>query len=389
MAGGRAQIMHKRYCYYYLTEDAETLARKIQLKFGGELIGWPVRKEVFASADALIMIMATGIAVRTIAPWLRSKTSDPAVIVLDQQGQFVIPLLGGHVGGANKLSMLIARYLGCKPVITTATDVCGLPAWDSWAFENGLVGASAEDYKRLAAGILSGVPVRLVADENLLIHDRRKTDEQMKFAVTALAAEDMSRLRRTWLRLLQSEEARTESPGGAISILISILNTENILAQVGSDYLLRGLTVHLHPPTLWLGIGCRKNTDPERLVEAVEKFLQVNNISKLALAGLATITMKAEEPAIRQLADLWQLPLEIFETEQLAELARNLPGSDFVQQQAGIPAVAEPAACKAAGTDIALIEKTKYPGITLALARSKTTIKLPDTAEDILRMEQL
>jgi cobalt-precorrin 5A hydrolase len=369
-----------KYYYYYLTQEAESLARKIHQAFGGELSAWPVRQHDFLTADALIMIMATGIAVRTVAPWLRSKTSDPAVIVLDQQGQFVIPLLGGHIGGANNLSLKIARFLGGKAVITTATDVRGLPAWDSWAYENGLVGASAEDYKRLAAGMLGGIPVRLAIDENLFSYNRWTTGRNSAFSVNELASNDLAQAQQAWQQYLQSTMTESDTPEKEINILISILDTEQLHKQTCPNHMRLKLTVHLHPPVLWLGIGCRKNIEAERLVEAAERFLLANNISKLALAGLATISLKAEEPAIRRLADLWQLPVEVFETSQLAELARTIPGSEFVRQQTGIPAVAEPAACKAAGTDRALIAKSKYPGITLALAGSKTEIRLPDTS---------
>ncbi|MDD4681937.1 MAG: cobalamin biosynthesis protein, partial [Eubacteriales bacterium] len=369
-----------KYYYYYLTQEAEALARKIHQEFGGELSGWPVRQHDFLTADALIMIMATGIAVRTVAPWLRSKTSDPAVIVLDQQGQFVIPLLGGHIGGANNLSLKIARFLGGKAVITTATDVRGLPAWDSWAYENGLVGASADDYKHLAAGMLGGIPVRLAIDENLFSYNRWTTGRNSAFSVNELASNDLAQAQQAWQQYLQSTMTESDTPEKEINILISILDTEQLHKQTCPNHMRQKLTVHLHPPVLWLGIGCRKNIEAERLVEAAERFLLANNISKLALAGLATISLKAEEPAIRRLADLWQLPVEVYETSQLAELARTIPGSEFVRQQTGIPAVAEPAACKAAGTDRALIAKSKYPGITLALAGSKTEIRLPDTS---------
>ena len=110
--------------------------------------------EAFANMDALIFVGACGVAVRSIAPFVRDKKTDPAVLCLDERASFVIPLLSGHIGGANALAARLAGALGAKAVITTATDVNGKFAVDAWAAQNG---CAIEDFalaKRFAAEIL-------------------------------------------------------------------------------------------------------------------------------------------------------------------------------------------------------------------------------------------
>lgn len=120
--------------YFWLTPQGEQLALRLQKAFGGTVepkaaFDTAVRRD-FAACDLLVFIMASGIAVRKIAPLVQSKASDPAVLVLDQQGKYVISLLSGHLGGANAAARRFAAYLGGEAVITTATDVAGVPAFD-------------------------------------------------------------------------------------------------------------------------------------------------------------------------------------------------------------------------------------------------------------------
>ena len=108
----------------------------------------------FAASDALIYIGAVGIAVRAIAPYCRSKAADPAVVVLDECGRFAVPLLSGHLGGANALARRLAAVCGAVPVITTATDLHGLFAVDEWAKRQGCIvaGAHQAGQRRIAGG---------------------------------------------------------------------------------------------------------------------------------------------------------------------------------------------------------------------------------------------
>ena len=125
---------------------------------GVPLADWTARQ--FAQSDALIFVGAAGIAVRAIAPHCRSKAADPTVVVLDEGGQFAIPLLSGHLGGANDLARWLAAVCGAVPVITTATDVNGLFAVDLWAKAQNCAVLEPERIKRVSGALLAGQTVR-------------------------------------------------------------------------------------------------------------------------------------------------------------------------------------------------------------------------------------
>lgn len=116
------------------------------------------------ASDALLFVGAAGIAVRAIAPHVASKASDSAVVAIDEAGRFAVPLLSGHLGGANELAQTVARVAGAIPVITTATDVRGVWAVDTWARRAGLAVSNPEAIKRVSARLLSGGRVALYSD---------------------------------------------------------------------------------------------------------------------------------------------------------------------------------------------------------------------------------
>ena len=125
-------------------------------------------REAFAGSDNLVCVMAAGIVVRGIAPYLKGKDTDPAVVVVDEAGQFAVSLFSGHLGGANDLARHVAQLLGGTPVITTATDVQGLPALDVLAVEHGLIIENLAGVRPVHMALLEGRPVRLVDPEGFL-----------------------------------------------------------------------------------------------------------------------------------------------------------------------------------------------------------------------------
>lgn len=344
--------------YFALTEEAQVLAKKIQKEFKGKIRTWPLTQDDFESADALVMVMATGIVVRKIACLIKDKLSDPAVIVIDQQGKFVIPLLSGHAGSANLLAGIISDFLQAQAVITTATDVCGLIAWDSWAAEHNIIISNPKDYKKLASSMLSGKIVSFASDTEIKITKGLQNIEA-KIVTAASVTENIS---------LWQEYQKTGDPQKDY-VLLSVINTENLF-KTGNTVL------HLHPKLLWLGIGCRKNTDTEKLLQAAEVFLRQNSISFHSIAGLATISCKAKEKAILELARKWKLPLVIKSVEEISNVEKNFKGSDFVKQQVGVQAVAEPSACLAAGSEKVFVPKAVFEGITLALAKADKVLEI-------------
>lgn len=152
--------LHKinRYCFYKHTDKgADAFSNLSELA-----------ERLFADSDAVVFVCACGIAVRTAAPYIRSKLSDPAVIVIDDCGKFVIPVLSGHIGGANALARQLADILVAQAVITTATDIGGKFSPDSFAAANDLIISDYDMAKKIAAAVLDGEKIGLVSEYECL-----------------------------------------------------------------------------------------------------------------------------------------------------------------------------------------------------------------------------
>ena len=170
-------------CVAAFTRDGAALALRIARELGGE--AWasaryagngvlPMEGTVsdwarqrFLPGNELVFVSACGIAVRAVAPFVKSKQSDPAVVCLDDQGQFVISLLSGHLGGANQLARRIAAVTGGTPVVTTATDVHGKTAVDEWAKEHGCAIENIGAVKRISSSVLDGERVGVAVTDQL------------------------------------------------------------------------------------------------------------------------------------------------------------------------------------------------------------------------------
>ncbi len=278
-------------------------------------------EEAFSSSRALVFIGAAGIAVRAVAPLLTAKTADPAVIVLDETGRFVIPLVSGHLGGANRLSRTIAGITGGEAVITTATDVNGLFAIDSWAEVQGLTLRNPERVKALSARLLSGGPISVYS----------------AFPITG------------------------SPPAGVV------LSTSPETADAAVDFHPHPAALTLVPPALVLGLGCRRNTTAETLRRVVGHFLTQSAVLPEALAGICSIQLKQDEPGLRVFAEGEGLPLFFFTAEELQETPGRFTHSDYVEQITGVDNVCERSAVRGAGGPL-IIPKFKEDGVTLALA---------------------
>lgn len=314
--------------YLAFTARGEALARRLAealpgsvSRCGGEvtLKGWTA--EHFVQNEALIFVGAVGIAVRAVAPYCKSKASDPAVVAVDEGGQFAVPLLSGHLGGANALARALAEVCGAVPVITTATDVNGLFAVDLWAKAQGCALLEPERIKRVSGALLAGQTVRYwsawpVAGEAPAGVERAGTPEAADFALT-----------------LTPE-------GGAL---------------------------HLVPPIGVLGVGCRRGTMAERLEEAFSAFCASSGLSPAAVSAAASIDLKKEEPGLAQFCEAHGWPITFYSADQLRAVPGQFTPSAFVAGVTGVDNVCERAAAKASGGAL-LLPKTAGGGVTLALA---------------------
>ena len=281
-------------------------------------------------AEGLVFVGAAGIAVRSIAPLLQSKTTDPAVVVVDEAGQFAISLVSGHMGGANQLARQVAACLGATPVVTTATDVNGKFAVDVFAVKNGLAIGSMGRAKEISAAVLAGKPVGLLTD-------------------LPLAGEVPPEL----------------TPGQ--------VQEENV--EIGFRARYPG-SLLLVPRQVYLGLGCRRGTEVQTIAHGVEAALSAHGIPRCAVVGAASIDLKACEPALLTWAREEGLPLTFYAAEELRQAQGDFSTSEFVKSVTGADNVCERAAVLAAGGGRILVKKQAANGVTVAAAEKEMRIVL-------------
>ena len=286
----------------------------------------------FADCSAIIFVGAVGIAVRSIAPFVKDKMTDPAVLVVDEAAKHVIPLLSGHLGGANRLAQQLSEHLGADCVLTTATDVRNRFAVDCFAQDNGLLITDRKKAKVISAAILDGKTIGICAPEGWL----RKTDfpEQL--------------------------EMKEEPAPGSLCVHVDWRDA----AAEEEETALRLIP----QKSVWIGAGCKKGTSKEALKKAFEGFLQTQNIHRRAVAGIASISLKKEEQGLLDFAAEQELPLCFYDAEQMEALDGAFSDSEFVREKTGTGNVCERAACLAAQGTRLIVKKQVYEGITFAAA---------------------
>jgi cobalt-precorrin 5A hydrolase len=304
--------------------------------FAGELRG--LVGQLWGQYHGFVFIMATGIVVRLIAPYLTDKGSDPAVVVLDEAGRFAVSLVAGHLGGANRLAVELAATVNGTPVITTATDVNGLTAWDEAARQAGLKVEPLAHIKHLNSLLLEGGRIALV--------DRRGRVAPL-FANTPGIE-----VHTTFATALQS----------GVTGLVFV--THRLLPDLDRQ----PNFLALRPPDLMVGIGCNRGTSADEIEVAVFGELERAALAFASVACLASIEEKADEPGLREFATRHAVPLEFFTAEQLNAVVAPSPPSAHALDAVGARGVCEPAAILAAGGGPLLIPKQKCGNVTVAVA---------------------
>lgn len=296
---------------------------------------------IWKQYDGFILIMATGIVVRMIAPLLEAKEIDPAVVVMDDTGTFAISLLSGHLGGANELAERCAFISGARAVITTATDANRLPSFDMLAKEQGWLIEEISAVKHL----------------NTLLLDGRE-----------IAVVDPSGLTRSWLHgrgtvtfFATLAEAAASSAAGCL-----IVTNRHLPPQTCPDKLLI-----LRPRNLVLGIGCNRNTPADEIAEFVNQHFKHQLLALKSICCIATVAAKSNEVGLIEYASRLGVPLRCFESTELNGVAFPSPPSEHALAAVGAAGVAEPAALLASGGGRLLLKKVKSANVTLAIAELK------------------
>lgn len=272
----------------------------------------------FHQDEALIFVGATGIAVRAVAPYLQSKTTDPAVVVVDECARYAIPLVSGHLGGANDLARRVAEICGAQAVITTATDANGVFAVDEWARAQHCAVLHTACIKKVSGTLLAGGTVRIC---------------------TEVPIEGLP-------------------PRGVLPVKEGPYDVYVGFAPQPESVL------WLVPQAVLLGIGCRKGVSPRTL----ESALAALEVPCQAVAAVATIDLKAHEMGLRTFCRHHGWPLQIYSAAQLAQVEGNFSASPFVKKTTGVDNVCERAAVLASGGTL-LQRKTICGAVTLAAAK--------------------
>lgn len=308
-----------RYCFHRHCDENAVAFTSLEALTG----------EIFKQMDALIFVCACGIAVRAISPYIGRKDTDPAVIAMDEGGRFVIPLLSGHIGGANRLSELLAEKTGAVPVITTATDIGRRFSPDSFARANHLLLSDMDAAKKIASAVLENETIGIYSMYTLHNPAKELSEvEQCKYGIV-IADKEIP--------------CAFETP------------------------------LYLIPKNLVIGIGCKRGTSGCSIEAFVEKSLAEADIRFDRVNAVSTIDIKKDEPGLREFCEKYHLPLLTFSAKQLMEAKGTFTPSAFVTEVTGADNVCERSAVLASGGEV-ILRKQCGNGVTCAVAESPVVI---------------
>ena len=320
---------------------------------------------MFEEKRALVFIGAAGIAVRAIAPFVRDKMTDPPVVAADEAGHFCIPLLSGHVGGANELAERMADWLQGIPVITTATDVNGVFAVDVFAVRSGLCITDRKEAKEISAWLLDGGKVGFCCDPECRGAERASGSGPLKNRSSGRETENVGYGTEDICRhnICRNSVCRH-------NIWITFRNSERPTLSPDKE----AVFLRLVPKVVVVGVGCRKGTSPDILEGRVLKALESGNIDPAAVKALSTIDIKAGEEAVTRLAGRYGWELRTFTSGELLAVEGEFEESEFVRSTVGVGNVCE-RSCTARGGRL-LIHKQAGEGVTVAAAIEPAAGKL-------------
>ena len=368
----------------------KNLAEKDLVESGLSYVEQPLTEwtgEQMKKRRSLLFIGACGIAVRAIAPFLTDKLNDVPVLVMDEQGRFVIPVLAGHVGGANELAVSLAERMGSTPVITTATDLNHCFAVDLFARRNALHIVNKDGIAKVSSRILAGEEVTMAVEEGHLqegeagstggrkvpregnvpegirivpcsaeLHtDVSVMPTEVSEDVPAVSAESIT----------DAPFAFSESSAGIPGVTESPVDILVAPASYGQGRLLT-----LRPKEYVIGIGCKRGKAAEQIDHFVHRVLKESGISMEQVAAFASIDRKKDEEGILWMSSHYGIPFVTYSAEELQQVEGTFHASEFVKSQVGVDNVCERAALRFSGPDGILITgKQAEDGITAAIVK--------------------
>lgn len=301
-------------------------------------------KEAFDQSDVMVFFSSTGIAVRSIAPFLKSKMTDPAVLVIDEKGQNCIPLVSGHIGGANEYAKEVEQMIGAHAVVTTATDLEQEFAVDVFAKEHNLVISDMERAKEVSAKVVEKGSLWFYSDLpelfeiNDLAPDVHRTGNLANADIVITADKKIIREKMPAIQ----EETSKEEKGGIGLVLI--------------------------PRIYDLGVGCRKNASTEDIRHLIDEILDRLNTVPEAIHDVGSIDLKRDEPAFSWIGQTYHVTPKFFTAKELEQVPGEFTPSAFVKKITGVDNVCERSAVKLSGGKL-VVRKTVYGNATAAAAR--------------------
>lgn len=296
-----------------------------------------VIRNVFNEYDAIIAVMASGIIIRSIAPFITSKTSDPAILNMDDNGKFVVSMLSGHLGGANKLTNKIAELIGATPVITTSTDVNNRLGIDTLANDLYFSIESYENILPINKAILEG--------REVIFKLNKRSDFTFLYEY----------INNNTLEIDVFIKFSNEVPIDQINVIID------------------DKSLKLKKQNLIVGIGCRRGKSKEEIEKGILDALKTINLSINRVDQISSADVKKNEDGLLDLAESYDIPITFVESDAIKNFSfDDISESEFVKSKFGIGGVCEPSALLLAGEDSKLIyKKTAFNGVTIAIALSK------------------
>lgn len=351
-------------CSRYTAEDLKVQRVKESLQV------WTAQR--MAEGDALLFIGACGIAVRAIAPNLTDKLHDVPVLVMDEEGQYVIPILSGHVGGANELARELADLMDARPVITTATDVQKKFAVDLFAKRNHLEIMNKDGIAKVSAKALAG--------EQLTIAVRAQNIECYHPKFCEVREEDFTEAENQLLREANMHKQDQEACGVEQPLrLVPYVKDQPVDIVVSEMQDNKNALIWLRPKRYVVGMGCRKNKDTEELLAFYQETLEQAMVEPGEVYALASIDKKKDEPGLLAISERMRIPFFTYTAEELNRVGACVHSSEFVKAQVGVDNVCERAAFAGCGVSGWLIyEKHAFDGMTIAIAERNWSVILDE-----------
>ena len=343
-------------------------------------------KSSFNNKDALLFIGAMGICVRLIAPHIKDKTQDIPVLVMDEKAEHIVPVLSGHIGGANRLAEYIAGRTGAQAVLTTATDVQGVFAVDVWAAEQGLFVANKNGIQKVSAKLLAGESVTLTVRDDryeigedglpegvsIVPWERCRKRYGRDGADGYVYREDLSK------DDILSVEGDSWGKGssdadGKVNICIAQADHGRRQTGINNDEITHIIDADLYlcPKRFVLGMGCKKGISAEKLEQVAKGIVSKAGIGWDEVAAVATIDRKAKEEGLVTFCRRNRLRLVSYSAETLVSVQGNFARSDFVEKTVGVDNVCERASAAYASEKSdewrQVVAKTAKDGMTAAV----------------------